>query len=116
MAFNFYISETIYHHHSPKFILEHEIKHLTLGHAPIGNILTPTHGQDDLKNIASIRERQANLHAALEGLDFAYAGMQDGCYRPHTAILNKKEHCNEMRGAYALMQQEEKLKQQNQTS
>jgi hypothetical protein len=118
MAFILCVNETLSHKnkHIQEFVLEHEAKHLTLGHNPIEVILTPIHEQNDLKNAWSIRERQANLHAALEGPDFAYTGMQNECYRPHTAILNKKEHCNEMRVAYALMQQEEKLKQQNQTS
>ena len=81
------------------FVCLHETKHLLLRHPLL-------HGTAQL---ASIKEKEADIHTASESTTFARAGKERRCTLRHANIIDGKSHCETMKIMYALMQQKEAL-------
>lgn len=92
---------------SQKFIYYHELQHLFLGHTFIKLMTTPHSPQT--KKLTSIKEREADIHAASKNIHIARAGIHRRCIHQHPEIIDPQSHCYQMQIMYALMQQKEKL-------
>jgi hypothetical protein len=94
------------------FIHKHEIHHILLKH--LSSLLTASFYTNDLKNLISIKEREADIHAASKNLDLAHTGMQHRCTLGHLNITNDQHHCEEMTIMYELMKRKSELSKNQQ--
>lgn len=87
-----------------KFVCLHELKHILLRHPALRS-------DQETKNLRSIMEREADIHAASKNIEFAYAGQKRRCdlsnYHPN--IIGRQSHCETMKIMWALMQKKEEL-------
>jgi hypothetical protein len=81
------------------FVCLHETKHLLLRHPSL-------HGTAE---VTSIKEREADIHAASKSTAFAFTGQIRRCTLRHANIIDGKSHCETMKIMYALMKQKEAL-------
>jgi hypothetical protein len=87
---------------------KHEISHLLLHHFLV-DVFTWIHVKESKEKIKSIKEREADLHAA-KNAHLAFIGAEIRCDKnPHRNIIDPRHHCTQMDIMRELMEQREML-------